>query len=59
MKKWLGPKTNSGSITRPICDFEEETVEHALFLCNHARTVWFGNNLGFLTHSIRNMDIVE
>lgn len=39
MKKRLGPKINSGSITCLICDFVEETVEHALFLCNHARAV--------------------
>ena len=34
-------------------------MEHALFLCNYARAVWFGCNLEFLAHSIRSMDIVE
>lgn len=28
-------------------------------LCNHARAVWFGSNLGFLTYSMRSMDIVK
>lgn len=34
-------------------------MEHALFLCDHARAIWFGSNLGFLSHSNRNMEIVE
>lgn len=38
---------------------EEETAEHVLFLCNHARAVWSGSNMGFLTYSYGNLDIVE
>lgn len=59
VKKWLGPKTSSGSTMCPICDSEEETVEHTIFLCDHARVVWFGFNSGFLTYSTRSMDIAE
>lgn len=34
-------------------------MEHAFFLCGHIRAVWFGSNLGFLAHSLGNVDIVE
>ena len=34
-------------------------MEHARFLFNYARSVWFGCNLGLLADSMRNMDILE
>ena len=43
----------------PICAFEEETVEHAILFCDHARAVWFGSNIGYLSHFDRNVSIVE
>ena len=42
-----------------ICDFEEETVEHTLFFCDHARAVWFGSNIGYLSHFDKSVSIVE
>lgn len=36
-----------------------EICGHALLLCNYVRAVWFSCNIGFLVHTIKNMDIVE
>lgn len=55
VRKWLGPKTNPGSIMCHICESEDETLS----LYNHARAVWFGSNLAFLVHSASSIDIVE
>lgn len=59
VKKWINHKSGGSSTICPICKVEEETVELVLFLCNHARAVWSGSNIGFLTHSYGDLDIVE
>lgn len=33
-----------------VCKIYEETVEHVLFHCNHARVIWFAYSLGVISH---------
>lgn len=48
----LYSRSLSSNALCPICDKEEESIEHALFLCEHTITSWFGSNLCNLAHNI-------
>ena len=52
VRKLLHHKNISNDAICSICTTTKESVEHALFLCNHARLSWFGSNIGMLSHSI-------
>ena len=44
VRKLLHSKSISSNALCPICNKLEESIEHALFLCEHARASWFGSN---------------
>ena len=50
--KLLYDKNISNEALCPICTKAEESVEHALFLCDHARATWFESDIGMFSHSI-------
>ena len=35
----------------PICGKDEESIVHALFLCEHTGATWFGSKFGYLSHN--------
>lgn len=35
----------------PICNRDEKTVEHALFICDAIRADWFGYKMRFMSHN--------
>lgn len=42
-----------------ICKLSEESVEHLLFFCNHARDTWFGSHLGFNHNLVSSGSILD
>ena len=57
--KLLHNKSISNDAICPICTTSKESVEHALFLCDHARAPWFDSNIGMLSHSIASLRIKD
>lgn len=52
VRSYINFKMDSIKLECPICEMEEELVEHSLFLCNVARASWFGSRLGLRSHNI-------
>lgn len=43
----------------PLCKSYDETIEHALFHCEHARATWFSCPFGIISHKVPNNGLVE
>lgn len=55
----LDAKIGNISESCPLCDKEDETIEHSLFFYNVVRASWFCSPLGIQLHYIENNDLVK
>lgn len=43
----------------PICEKEEDLIEHALMLYNYAKATWFGSHWGLQSDLLRPLQLVK
>lgn len=59
VRAYINSKINSVGPWCRICGRVEESINHALLQCEHARTCWFGSHLSLLTHDYHSIVLMD